>query len=72
MKKNLLLLLAPFLFACSNYGSKATSDNIEVYYKEGITKEQAEKPPQIILKSITKKAFQKNRLKRLPVFSTRC
>jgi hypothetical protein len=43
MKKNLLLLLAPFLFACSNYGSKATVDNIEVYYKEGISKEQAEK-----------------------------
>lgn len=43
MKKYILLLLVPFLAACSNYGSKATSDNIEVYYKEGISKEQAEK-----------------------------
>ena len=43
MKKYILLLLVPFLAACSNYGSKATSDNIEVYYKDGISKEQAEK-----------------------------
>jgi hypothetical protein len=43
MKKYLLFLLAPWMAACSNYGSKATSDNIEVYYKEGISKEQAEK-----------------------------
>ena len=42
MKKYILLLLVPFLAACSNYGSKATSDNIEVYYKDGISKEQAE------------------------------
>ncbi len=43
MKKYLFLLLAPFLSACSNYGPKVSSSNIEVYYKEGITKEQAEK-----------------------------
>lgn len=43
MKKYLFLLLLPFLAACSNYGTKVSSTNIEVYYKEGITKEQAEK-----------------------------
>lgn len=43
MKKYILCLLLPFLAACSNYGPKVTSTNIEVYYKEGISKEQAEK-----------------------------
>ena len=43
MKKNILLLLLPFLAACSNYGPKVSSSNIEVYYKDGISKEQAEK-----------------------------
>lgn len=43
MKKYLFFLLAPWMVACSDYGSKATADNIEVYYKEGISKEQAEK-----------------------------
>lgn len=43
MKKYILFLLLPFLAACSNYGPKVTSSNIEVYYKEGISKEQAEK-----------------------------
>lgn len=43
MKKYILFLLLPLLAACSNYGPKVTSSNIEVYYKEGISKEQAEK-----------------------------
>ncbi len=43
MKKYILLLLAPLMVACSDYGSKATADNIEVFYKDGISKEQAEK-----------------------------
>lgn len=43
MKKNILLLLLPLLAACSNYGPKVSSSNIEVYYKDGISKEQAEK-----------------------------
>lgn len=43
MKKYLFLLLLPILAACSNYGPKVSSSNIEVYYKDGISKEQAEK-----------------------------
>jgi hypothetical protein len=37
------LVLAFALMACSDYGKKVSSSNIEVYYKEGISKEQAEK-----------------------------
>lgn len=43
MNKYILFLLLPLLAACSNYGPKVNSSNIEVYYKEGISKEQAEK-----------------------------
>lgn len=43
MKKYMFLLLLPFIAACSNYGPKVSSSNIEVYYKDGISKEQAEK-----------------------------
>ncbi len=43
MKNYIFLLLLPFLAACSNYGPKVSSSNIEVYYKDGISKEQAEK-----------------------------
>ncbi len=35
--------LLSLLSACTNYGKKVSSSNIDVYYKEGITAEQAEK-----------------------------
>ena len=31
-----------FTFFASNYGSKVTQSNIEVFYKDGATKEQAQ------------------------------
>jgi len=44
MNKILLSLLVSILFfACSNHGDKVSKDFMEVYYKEGISKEQAEK-----------------------------
>lgn len=45
MKKYLfpLLALTLLLTSCSDYGKKVSSANIEVYYKDGISKEQAEK-----------------------------
>ena len=39
----IVLLFAAGLAACSNYGKKVSQDYLEVYYKEGITKEQAQK-----------------------------
>ncbi len=34
---------ACFFTACTNYGKKVSHDYLEVYYKEGITKEQAQR-----------------------------
>ena len=39
----LSLLTAIVLTACSNHGEKVTKDYLDVYYKDGITKEQAQK-----------------------------
>ena len=39
----LSLLTAIVLTACSNYGQKVSKDYLDVYYKDGITKEQAQK-----------------------------
>lgn len=44
MKKLILALLAvSMLAACTNYGKKVKEGHIEVYYKEGITGQEAEK-----------------------------
>jgi hypothetical protein len=44
MKKFILILtVAFFLSSCTNHGDKVSKDYLEVYYKDGITKEQAEK-----------------------------
>lgn len=44
MKKIILsLFIAIVLTGCSNNGDKVSKDYLEVYYKDGITKEQAEK-----------------------------
>jgi hypothetical protein len=39
----LSLLLSVCLFSCDNYGKKVKSGHVEVYYKDGISKEAAEK-----------------------------
>ena len=39
----LSLLIAVSLAACTNYGKKVKTGNIEVYYKDGVTQEQAKK-----------------------------
>lgn len=39
----LVIVMALALSACNNYGDKVSKDFLEVYYKDGINKEQAEK-----------------------------
>ncbi|MCX6317484.1 MAG: hypothetical protein NTW29_09355 [Bacteroidetes bacterium] len=52
MKQLFYLLLAAFtLGACTNYGKKVTDHHIEVYYKDGITKEEAEKAAKLLYES---------------------
>ena len=63
MKAIIFLLLAAFaLTACSNYGKKVKSGNIEVYYKDGVTGEQAKKAADALSKldneNAAKKSFQ--------------
>jgi hypothetical protein len=49
MKKNLIcnatliLCLAVFFSACTNYGKKANKGNIDVFYKSGITADEAQR-----------------------------
>jgi hypothetical protein len=44
MKKFILILtVAFFLASCTNHGDKVSKDYLEVFYKDGITKEQAQK-----------------------------
>ena len=44
MKKILFsLLLVTILFSCSKNGDKVSQDFMEVYYKDGITKQEAQK-----------------------------
>jgi hypothetical protein len=44
MKKMILALcIAVGLTACTNYGDKVSKDYLEVYYKDGATKEEAQK-----------------------------
>lgn len=69
MKPIILFLVAAItLTSCSNYGKKVKSSNIEVYYNDGITEEQAQKTADYIYKLDTdpetkdnKKSFQLNK-----------
>lgn len=47
----LSILAAVCLTACSNYGKKVKDHHIEVYYKEGISKEDAEKTAKLLYES---------------------
>lgn len=38
-----LLALSVCLFSCTDYGKKVTKDFLEVYYKDGVSKDQAER-----------------------------
>lgn len=68
MKQIILFLLAIVLLSsCSNYGKKVNKSNIEVYYKEGISEEQAQQTADLIYDLDTnpetkdnKKSFQLN------------
>jgi hypothetical protein len=48
----LSLVLAIALTSCTNYGKKVKSGNIEVYYKDGITEDQAKKTADLFYKAI--------------------
>ncbi len=69
MKPLILFLLAAItLTSCTNYGKKVKSSNIEVYYNDGITEDQAQKTADYIYKLDTdpetkdnKKSFQLNK-----------
>jgi hypothetical protein len=51
MKRILSLLLAVFLLsACTNHGKKVKSGHIELFYKEGITEDEAQKTAALIEK----------------------
>lgn len=54
MKQLLTLMLAALILftSCTNYGKKAKSGNIEVYYKDGATKEQAQKTADLFLQAL--------------------
>ncbi len=54
MKKNLLPVIALCfvmlaISACTNYGKKVKKDYLEVYYKDGVTKEEAQKTVDLLL-----------------------
>ncbi|MBI5372459.1 MAG: hypothetical protein HZA79_10595 [Sphingobacteriales bacterium] len=54
MKKYILpLLLSALAIACTQYGPRVSSGNIEVYYKEGISKVQAERTAQLFREALT-------------------
>ncbi|MBS1759953.1 MAG: hypothetical protein JST23_07495 [Bacteroidetes bacterium] len=53
MKKLFFLLIIIVAFtACTNYGSKEKSGSVEVFYKEGINKEQAKKTADLFYESL--------------------
>jgi hypothetical protein len=53
MKPLLLsLVLAVALTSCTNYGKKAKSGGIEVYYKDGINEEQAQRTADVFNEAI--------------------
>ncbi len=58
-----VLALSFLLVSCNNYGEKATKEHIETYYKDGITKEEAQKTADLMYSldvnnAKTKKSFQ--------------
>lgn len=65
MKPIILFLLAAItLTSCTNYGKKVKKSNIEVYYNDGITEDQAQKLLILFIRwiliqklRITKRAF---------------
>lgn len=70
MKRLLLFSLIALtgLAACTNYGKKVTDGNIEVYYKDGFTKSEAEKTARALSEldksngnKSTRKSFQLTR-----------
>lgn len=48
----LSLLLAVALTSCTNYGKKVKSGNVEVYYKDGVSEDQAKKAADLIYNAI--------------------
>lgn len=48
----LSLIVAVSLTACSNYGKKVKSGNIEVYYKDGTTEAEAQKTADLFLQAL--------------------
>lgn len=67
MKKNLTKTIAALCFifllsSCTNYGDKTSKGHIDVYYKEGISRETAQRTADFIFGadslSTTQKSFQ--------------
>ena len=43
MKYIIIILSCVVLASCTNYGKKVSKDNLEVFYKDGISKDEAQK-----------------------------
>ena len=62
MKPILIILLAAFtLTACTNYGKKVKKSKIEVYYKDGITEEEAQQTADYIYELDTNPSTKDNK-----------
>src|ERR1700730_16305205 len=48
-----LFVLVSVFSSCNNYGDKVTKGHIEVYYKDGITKDMAQKTADLLYDSDT-------------------
>ncbi|MCX8019242.1 MAG: hypothetical protein N2747_01960 [Chitinophagaceae bacterium] len=63
MKKFLLLIVTiTFLTGCANFGKKVKEEHIEVYYKDGITENEAKATARVLL-NLDKQAGNKNNRK---------
>ncbi len=56
----ILLLAAIGLFSCTNYGDKVSKDFVEVYYKDNISKEQAQQTLDLLYPSWNDSGNQKS------------
>ncbi len=55
-----MLVVLTSLFSCSDYGDKLSKDNVEVYYKGGIKKEEAQKTLDFLYPSWNEAGNQKS------------
>lgn len=52
---SVLFILSLTFTSCKDYGKKAVKDSIEVYYKDGVTADQAQKTAELLAASVKTK-----------------